>query len=569
MQPGDFKKMHEIGLRGNALVSFAHFCHSERAACSAVDIVKSIKRNGHRVFLDSGAFTNMSRPGTVKLDQYCEFLKSEQKYFDEVCMLDDIVSRKGTLKNYAAMRDRGFNPLFVDHLRKRDTNHIEPIYRQCQKLCLSAWGTDPTTHNRNRQQKSTLKPGEGNDNVNVDLPAVLKQKVDLARRHKTKLHLLAVGSLSKFLPFLDQVESVDSAVVGRCVGYGKVLALSTKEIGGIAIPILQQVAHPGAISDGVRGGPTMSKELVAEFRQFIKGKSFSSRNMALRAFCFRQILRYVDALNELDTHDIKRAFDKAQEKASTSTSVFSLPDIEFHDWLALDQTAEAVGKSGEDGDTKSDRGSKQSQTIVQSVILNKERFETRADADRWIKEHDFEAEHRGKGPDETENSWRYRQRDPGDFSRLRTIRLDEGVQAVIGPLKQAREKRDEEQGVRLIPVDKKAPDDRRIVFGVVLEPDSVDSQGDTIKSEEIERAAHLWLARFQDRGLMHRKIINGKIEIYESYIAPRDLIINGQKVKKGTWLLMLHVLDDVLWKSIQDGDMTGFSMGGFARRVRT
>jgi len=115
---------------------------------------------------------------------------------------------------------------------------------------------------------------------------------------------------------------------------------------------------------------------------------------------------------------------------------------------------------------------------------------------------------------------------------------------------------------------KATDDERHIVLGVVLEPDSVDTQGDTIKADEIERAAHLWLARFQDRGLMHRRIVNSKIEIYESYLAPVNLTLGGQKVKKGTWLLMYHVLDDALWKDIKSGKIAGFSMGGFARRVK-
>lgn len=120
--------------------------------------------------------------------------------------------------------------------------------------------------------------------------------------------------------------------------------------------------------------------------------------------------------------------------------------------------------------------------------------------------------------------------------------------------------------VRLLPVDK-ADEDRQIVFGIVLEPDEVDSQGDTIRKEEIERAAHLWLARFQDRGLQHEKIVNSKAEIFESFLQRGDTKIGRQKVKDGTWLLMLHVIDKDLWAQIKEGDFTGFSIGGFARRV--
>lgn len=74
-------------------------------------------------------------------------------------------------------------------------------------------------------------------------------------------------------------------------------------------------------------------------------------------------------------------------------------------------------------------------TQIQSLVLSKRRFPTLADARRWVSDHGFKTRHAGKAPDETENSWRFRQRDPGDFRRLRTIRLTDGVQAVVGPLK--------------------------------------------------------------------------------------------------------------------------------------
>lgn len=125
------------------------------------------------------------------------------------------------------------------------------------------------------------------------------------------------------------------------------------------------------------------------------------------------------------------------------------------------------------------------------------------------------------------------------------------------------------EDVSFCPIEKKEDEDRQIIFGIVLEPDDVDAHGDTISAAEIEKAAHLWLARFQDRGLMHKEIINSRLEIYESYVTKQDQKIGGQNVKKGTWVLMLHVLDPSLWKQIKDGELTGFSMGGFARRVET
>lgn len=125
--------------------------------------------------------------------------------------------------------------------------------------------------------------------------------------------------------------------------------------------------------------------------------------------------------------------------------------------------------------------------------------------------------------------------------------------------------------VPLLPVEKK-DEDKQIVFGVVLEPGTKrdgtvdDTQGSVISDDEIERAAHLWLARFQNRGLQHKKIVNSKVEIYESYVAPVNMTIGGRKIKKGTWLLMYHILDSALWKKIKNGEIAGFSMGGFAKK---
>jgi len=73
-------------------------------------------------------------------------------------------------------------------------------------------------------------------------------------------------------------------------------------------------------------------------------------------------------------------------------------------------------------------------TIVQTLILSKEQFPTAEDATQWASEHQFRADK----VDETEDSWRLRQRDPSDFDpeSLRTITLTEGVKAVVGHLKE-------------------------------------------------------------------------------------------------------------------------------------
>jgi hypothetical protein len=72
-------------------------------------------------------------------------------------------------------------------------------------------------------------------------------------------------------------------------------------------------------------------------------------------------------------------------------------------------------------------------THVQTLIMSKERFPTRASAKQWAKANGFKSD----TVRETTKSWRLRQRPPEDFiqTSFRVINMTTGVQAVIGHLK--------------------------------------------------------------------------------------------------------------------------------------
>lgn len=113
---------------------------------------------------------------------------------------------------------------------------------------------------------------------------------------------------------------------------------------------------------------------------------------------------------------------------------------------------------------------------------------------------------------------------------------------------------------------------KRIVLGPVLVPDEVDLQREFISAEEIEKTAHGFIEGlvYGDArpGEMHRKF-DADIRVVESYIMPCDGIINGKSVRKGTWMLGVHVIDDEAWTKVRKGVYRGFSVGGFARKIRT
>jgi hypothetical protein len=71
------------------LVSFVHLRKSVDRKRSFLEILK--KHRGP-VMLDSGAFTNFTKPGTVKYDEWLEFAKEAKSWATELIQFDDLRS---------------------------------------------------------------------------------------------------------------------------------------------------------------------------------------------------------------------------------------------------------------------------------------------------------------------------------------------------------------------------------------------------------------------------------------------------------------------------------------------
>lgn len=129
----------------------------------------------------------------------------------------------------------------------------------------------------------------------------------------------------------------------------------------------------------------------------------------------------------------------------------------------------------------------------------------------------------------------------------------------------------------------KSTDEERFVLGVVLEPNDggpietvategiapfdPDTQDDVYSAADIEKTQNLFMAQYQNIGLMHTELINGDVEILQSYLAPIDFEVDGEQVRKGSWLLALRIKSDGLWDDIKSGKLNAYSIGGDARRV--
>lgn len=108
----------------------------------------------------------------------------------------------------------------------------------------------------------------------------------------------------------------------------------------------------------------------------------------------------------------------------------------------------------------------------------------------------------------------------------------------------------------------KADAETHYVTGIVYEPMVEDTDGNYMTAEEITKAAH-WYAKNGDKvDIQHSFEPFKNASVVESWIAKADFEIDGQKVKKGSWLMTMEITDDAVWNDIQKGAITGFSMGG-------
>lgn len=118
----------------------------------------------------------------------------------------------------------------------------------------------------------------------------------------------------------------------------------------------------------------------------------------------------------------------------------------------------------------------------------------------------------------------------------------------------------------------KANRQKQLVYGVVLEPDVLDSQDDYMLPDQVQRAAHKYMKNVA-RGkasvskLQHRSrgFFKNKPSVVpvESFIAPIDFTYDGKEmVKKGTWVMVLHCEDPNVWEDVINGKYTGLSIGG-------
>ena len=111
----------------------------------------------------------------------------------------------------------------------------------------------------------------------------------------------------------------------------------------------------------------------------------------------------------------------------------------------------------------------------------------------------------------------------------------------------------------------KSENAHQLLYGIVYEPDVADTSDDFMTAVEIEKMAHTFLAKYRQVDTEHNLVAGDGVPV-ESYISLVDMEINGEVIKKGSWVLVVKATNES-WQDYLDGKITGYSMFGFARNV--
>ena len=105
----------------------------------------------------------------------------------------------------------------------------------------------------------------------------------------------------------------------------------------------------------------------------------------------------------------------------------------------------------------------------------------------------------------------------------------------------------------------------RLIYGVVLKPDSEDLQGDVVSKDDIRQAAHDFLISSREVGISHQS--PAPASLVESYLAPIEMTIEGQKIDEGSWIVGIKVDSEEIWQAVKSGIFNSFSIGGVGHRI--
>jgi len=166
------------------------------------------------VFLDSGAYSAMTKNTTIDIDKYINFCKDHESKVDMTACLDVIGNAEASKDNYDIMTKAGLNVIPCYHTGEP----IEILKYYCEKADYIAIGDQVSLKFRLRELYNYL------NNIFDTIP---KGK---------KVHLFGVTNFKLMMRYMDRVTSVDSSIVSRRSAYNNSLSYSGIPTNTKAIP---------------------------------------------------------------------------------------------------------------------------------------------------------------------------------------------------------------------------------------------------------------------------------------------------------------------------------------------
>lgn len=112
----------------------------------------------------------------------------------------------------------------------------------------------------------------------------------------------------------------------------------------------------------------------------------------------------------------------------------------------------------------------------------------------------------------------------------------------------------------------KSDQERGVIYGIVYSPDEVDSQGDTASSDEIQKAAYLFV---KERNT-HNVDKNHDFVKKDAFIAESWIVRKGDPVffneTEGAWAVAVQLESEELKEAVKKGEIAGLSMAGTAHK---
>ncbi len=115
----------------------------------------------------------------------------------------------------------------------------------------------------------------------------------------------------------------------------------------------------------------------------------------------------------------------------------------------------------------------------------------------------------------------------------------------------------------------KANDSHQTAIFVVLEPETIDRNGDIVSVDTITEACHDFMLNLEEKAvnLNHEKNTDiPELQFVENYILPMDLEgTDGDGkdyvISAGSWMIGIK-FSDSLWEKLVEGSFTGISLEG-------